>query len=73
VFYFFQRERDTVTCEMRPAVSGSGYDIIIMKPGAPVVTEHHETMQAMHARWLELQEQFRGEGWWGPSATHDPR
>jgi hypothetical protein len=73
VFYFFQRERETVTCEMRPARSGDGYDLIIMRPGAEVVTEHHATMPDMHKRWRELQESFRSEGWWGPAATHDPK
>lgn len=73
MFYFFQRERDTVTCEMRPSPTGSGYDIVIMRPGAPVTTERHEDMASMHQRWRELQEQFKGEGWWGPSPTHDPK
>jgi hypothetical protein len=40
VFYFFKREGHTVTCELRPGASGSGYDIIIVEPGQPVVTEH---------------------------------
>lgn len=62
-----------MTCEMRPSPTGSGYDIVIMKPGEAVRTEHHEDMASMHKRWRELQEQFKGEGWWGPSATHDPK
>jgi hypothetical protein len=70
VFYFFRRDADTVTCELRPGASGSGYDIIIMEPGQPVVTEHYHSSADVHKRWQALQERFKGEGWWGPTATH---
>lgn len=71
VFYFFKREHATVTCEMRPSGTGAGFDIIIMQPGQPVATEHFNTSEEVHRRWLELQERFKGEGWWGPTATHE--
>ena len=71
MFYFFKRERDTVTCEMRPGASGSGYDIVIMEPGKDVVSEHYATSAEVHKRWLQLQERFKAEGWWGPAATHE--
>ncbi len=56
---------------MRPSGRGEGYDIIIMKPGQPVVTEHLPSSADIHKRWCELQEGFKSEGWWGPTATHD--
>lgn len=71
MFYFFRRERSTVTCEMRPSARGTGFDIIIMQPGQPVVAEYFENSEAVHRRWRELQERFKGEGWWGPTATHE--
>ena len=70
MFYFFRREADTVTCELRPGASGSGYDIVIMEPGKAVVTEHYDSSSEVHRRWQQLQEHFKGEGWWGPTATH---
>jgi hypothetical protein len=70
VFYFFRRETDTVTCEMRPAASGTGYDIVIMEPGKPVVVESFVSPDEVHARWKQVQERLKGEGWWGPTATH---
>ena len=70
MFYFFRREADTVTCEMRPSASGSGYDIVIMEPGKPVAIESFATSAEVHARWKEVQERFKTEGWWGPTATH---
>ncbi len=69
--YFFKRNSATVSCEMRPSGRGEGYDIIIMKPGQPVVTEHLPSSADIHKRWCELQEGFKSEGWWGPTATHD--
>lgn len=71
VFYFFKREGATVTCEMRPSARGTGFDIILMQPGQPVVIEHFTTSDAVHKRWQQLQERFKGEGWWGPAGTHD--
>src|SRR4051812_20488349 len=70
VFYFFRRQQDTVTCEMRPSASGSGYDIVIMEPGKPVAVETFRSPDEVHARWKQVQEQFKGEGWWGPTASH---
>jgi hypothetical protein len=66
MFYFFRRGTDTVTCEVRPSASGSGFDIVIMEPGGEVRTEHFATSAAVHARWLELMERFQADGWWGP-------
>jgi hypothetical protein len=68
MFYFFKREGHTVTCELRPGASGAGYDIIIVEPGRPVVTEHYTSAAEVHKRWQDLQERFKGEGWWGPTA-----
>jgi hypothetical protein len=65
VFYFFQRGTDFVRCE----ISGddqSGYRITITEPNGAERTETFETGDAAHARWLEIQEQFKGNGWWGP-------
>jgi hypothetical protein len=71
VFYFFRRESATVTCEMRPSATGAGFDIVIVEPGKPVVTEHFVRSEDVHKRWQELQERFKGEGWWGPTVSDD--
>jgi hypothetical protein len=65
VFYFFQRGADFVRCE----ISGddeTGYRITISEPGAPERTETFAAGEEAHARWLQIQEQLRGDGWWGP-------
>ena len=71
MFYFFRSERATVTCEMRPSATGSGFDIVIVEPGRPVVIEHFTTSEDVHRRWQVLQERFKTEGWWGPTVSDD--
>lgn len=65
MFYFFQREAEYVRCE----VSGddkSGYRITITEPDGTERSELFVSSDAVHARWLEIQERLNGEGWWGP-------
>ena len=65
MFYFFQRGTDFVRCEIG-GDDASGYRITITEPGGDERTETLPTSEAAHARWLEIQERFRSEGWWGP-------
>jgi hypothetical protein len=65
VFYFFQRDSEFVRFE----ISGdqkSGYRITVTEPGGAERTETFESSDQAHARWLEIQERFKSEGWWGP-------
>lgn len=65
VFYFFQRGADFVRCE----ISGdeqSGYRVVLTEPDGTERTEAFTTSEAAHARWLEIQEQLKNDGWWGP-------
>jgi hypothetical protein len=69
VFYFFRRDAVTATCELRPSASGSGYDLMIMEAGKPIVTEHFDLPGDAHKRWPEVQRRFKGEGWWVPTSA----
>lgn len=65
VFDFFQRGPDFVRCE----ISGdqtSGYRVIVTEPDGTERLETFTTSDAAHARFLEIQEQLKNEGWWGP-------
>ena len=65
VFYFFQRGPDFVRCE----ISGdqkTGYRVIVTQPDGTERLESFTTSDAAHARWLEIQEELKNEGWWGP-------
>jgi hypothetical protein len=65
VFYFFQRGPDFVRCEIN-GDNESGYTITITEPEGHEHTEKLPTSEAAHARWLEIQDSFKGDGWWGP-------
>jgi hypothetical protein len=65
MFYFFQRGRDFVRCEI-DGDDTSGYRITITEPGGHERTETLESSDAAHARWLQIQDQYQGDGWWGP-------
>jgi hypothetical protein len=72
VFYFFKRGTDTVQCEVRSAVHGPGYEIVITEASGIERLEHYATSDQVHKRWIELHKSFEHEGWWGP-ATQDGR
>lgn len=65
MFYFFQRDGDFVRCEIN-GDDESGYRVTITEPGGSERDEIYPSSDAAHARWLELQEQYKSEGWWGP-------
>ena len=65
VFYFFQRGNDFVRCE----ISGddqSGYRITITEPNGHEKIETYPSSDAAHARWLQIQDRLKSDGWWGP-------
>ena len=65
MFYFFQRGAEFVRCEIN-GDDESGYRVTITEPGGTERTETFATSDAAHARWLEIQESYRNDGWWGP-------
>ncbi|MGH9370922.1 MAG: hypothetical protein ACRD15_05270 [Vicinamibacterales bacterium] len=65
MFYFFQRDADFVRCEISRD-DKSGYWITITEPEGTERPETFDTSEAVHARWLEIQDGFKSDGWWGP-------
>jgi hypothetical protein len=72
VFYFYKRGPETVQCEVRSAVDGPGYEIVIRETDGTERLERFATSEQVHSRWLEINNRFEREGWWGP-ATQDGR
>ena len=65
MFYFFQRGADFVRCEIA-GDERSGYRVTITEPDGQERSEAFATSDEAHARWLQIQEQFKNDGWWGP-------
>ena len=67
MFYFFHKGPEYVRCQIRPVEGdGHGYEIVVTEPAGDERVEHFATSQAASARWEELQQDFHGEGWFGP-------
>ena len=65
MFYFFQRGADFVRCEIN-GDEETGYRITITEPNGAERVETLASSDEAHARWLQIQERFKGDGWWGP-------
>jgi hypothetical protein len=65
MFYFFQRGADFLQCEIR-GDDLEGYVIVISEPGQPDRSEKYISSDAVYERWLQLQDGFLADGWWGP-------
>jgi hypothetical protein len=66
VFYFFERDQEFVRIEFG-GTEDAGYHLTITEPGGSERTERFQSAEAASARWLELQQRYQVEGWWGPS------
>jgi hypothetical protein len=65
MFYFFQRGQEYIRCE----ISGSpdaGFTLVVTHPNGAERVERFRSSDAVHERWLSLQETLVKEGWWGP-------
>lgn len=65
MFYFFQRGTEFVRCALEGS-RDADYHITITEPGGHERVESFPTSDAAHTRWVELQERFVADGWWGP-------
>jgi hypothetical protein len=72
MFYFFSRGKQTLRCEVRPAIDGDGYEIVVTDHDGSERVEYHPTSDEVHRRWLQLHDQFSHDGWKGP-VTQDGR
>lgn len=72
MFYFVQRGKETVQCEVRAASDGPGFEIVVTEADGAERVETFAISEQVHTRWLELHRRFADEGWWGP-ATQDGR
>ena len=65
MFYFFQKGRDFLRCELRAREDGS-YELRIEEPDIAERVERFPSSNEAHQRWEELQKRFAGDGWFGP-------
>jgi hypothetical protein len=64
MFYFFEKERQYIRCELLE--QAGGWELMIAEPDGLERTEHFPSSQAAYVRWQELQARFKHDGWFGP-------
>ncbi len=72
MFYFCQSGKETVRSEVRAAMGGPGFEIVVTESDDAERVETFATSEEVHTRWLEWHRRFADQGWWGP-ATQDGR
>ena len=65
MIWFYERGDQHLFYEVRLSAEGSGYELSLASPDAPLLTERFETEDALARRFTELQAALVREGW-GP-------
>jgi hypothetical protein len=65
MFYFFQKGKDYIRCELRDGQGGT-CEIVVTEANGQERVERYPTIQEAHERWDHLQKRFAGDGWFGP-------
>ena len=65
MFYFFQKGREYMRCEIQSRMDGT-FELLITGPEKVERTENYLTSQQAEKRWNELQAEFSTQGWTGP-------
>ena len=66
MFYFFEKEREFLQCEVRNTELPDTFAIVVIEPGGKVRTQYVTGSKELQRRWVALQEDLTAEGWWGP-------
>ena len=66
MFYFFEKERRFLQCEVRNTDLPDTFAIVVTEPGGSVRTHYVTGSQEVQRRWTELQADLTAQGWWGP-------
>ena len=66
VFYFFEKERKFLQCEVRNTDVPDTFAIVVTEPCGKVRTQYVTGSQEVQRQWIALQADLTAEGWWGP-------
>ena len=64
--YIFEREQDALYVQITGNHT-NGYSIVVREPDGSEEHEQFASSASAHARWVELQEDYKSDGWSGPS------
>lgn len=66
VFYFFEKDAEFLRCEIYETDVKGTFAISITEPSGECRTHYVTGSDAAHRRWVELERDITGSGWWGP-------
>ncbi|MEN3339922.1 MAG: hypothetical protein V7647_3598 [Acidobacteriota bacterium] len=66
MFYFYAKDQSYLQCEVRTTEVADTFAIEVTEADGRVRTQYISGSEAVHKRWVELQEELTGAGWWGP-------
>jgi hypothetical protein len=66
VFYFFEKNKQYLQCEIQTTHVPDAFAIVMTEPGGKVRTHYVMGSEEVHRRWRQLQEELTTAGWWGP-------
>ena len=66
MIWFYAKQGRHLRCEVRPLVEGDRFDLIITDADDNERVEHFEDSVSMTRRTMQLEAEWRTEGWDGP-------
>lgn len=68
VIWFYERNGERLSCEIRQQIEGDRFALVVTLPDGTERTEMFEDSYALNRRSLELEQMLSGKGWQGPFA-----
>ncbi|HEX5475211.1 MAG TPA: hypothetical protein VFX12_11155 [Vicinamibacterales bacterium] len=68
MIWFYERKGEHLRCEIRRQVEGDRYALVVTMPNGTERIEVFDDSSALNRRSLELERQFRHQGWGDPFA-----
>ena len=66
MFYFFEKGRQSLQCEVRNTDLPDTFAIVLTEPNGKVRTQYITGSKEVQRRWTELESDLAKAGWWGP-------
>ena len=66
MFYFFEKDRHYIQCEIRNTIVPDTFAIVVTEQDGRIRTHYVSGSNDVHRRWRELEVELVAAGWSGP-------
>lgn len=63
MIWFYERGSEHLQCEVRTAIDGEGFELVVTWPNGHVHTERYPDQGRLLRRWCELDRAWEAQGW----------